>query len=86
MIIGDDKKKIATIISSRKTARGESLGSAPMQPEIVKTEDGEIDGRHVAAQDIMSALHEKSPEKLMRALGNFHDLHGNYKAPDSKEE
>lgn len=75
MILPEDKKRIATIISSRKTAQGESLGSAPMKPEIVKDEQGEVDGRHIAAQDMMAAMHEKSPEKLMRAMANFHDLH-----------
>lgn len=75
MIMNDDKKRIATIMASRKTAQGENLGSASMKPEIVKTEDGEIDGRHVASQDMIAALHEKSPEKLMRALVNFHDIH-----------
>ncbi len=75
MIIPDDKRKIATIISSKRSAKGEKLGSAPMLAEVVKDDKGEIDGRHVAAQDIMMAMHEKSPEKLMNALANFHDLH-----------
>lgn len=77
MIIPEDKRRISTIMSSRKSAKGEDLGAAPMKPEIVKTEDNEIDGRHVAAQDMMAAMHEKSPEKLMRAMANFHDLHSN---------
>lgn len=63
-----------TIMAKRKPD-GEKLSESPMKPEVVKDEDGQVDGRHVAAQDIMSAIHEKSPEKLMNALANFHDLH-----------
>lgn len=82
--MSDDKKTVATIMKMRKSAKGESLGSAPMKSEVVKDEAGEIDGRHVAAQDMMMALHEKSPEKLMKAMANFHDLHVN-KGPATEE-
>lgn len=75
MIIGDEKKTIATIIASRRSAKGEKLGRSEQKAEIVKTEDGELDGRHVAAQDILHALSAKSPEQLMQALSNFQDLH-----------
>ncbi len=86
MIMSDDKKRIATIMSSRKSAKGENLGMAPMKAEVVKDEDGEIDGKHVAAKDIISALHEKSPDKLMRALVNFCDMYMAMKEDLSNEE
>lgn len=86
MIIPDDKKRIATMISSRRSAEGKDLGAAPMKTEVVKDEDGEIDGRHVAAGDMIAALNEKSPELLMRALINFHDLHMNMPKEESEEE
>lgn len=86
MIIPDDKRKISTLISSRKSAKGEDLGSAPMKPEIVKSEGGEIDGRHVAMQDFLAGVHEKSPEKMMRAMGNFHDLHASMPMDESQDE
>jgi hypothetical protein len=38
-------------------------------------ENGEIDGCHVAANDVMKAIEEKSPQKLMQALSNFLDMH-----------
>jgi len=85
MILPDDKKRVATIISRRKGAKGENLGAAPMVPEVVKHEDGSIDGRHVAAQDMIAAFHEKSPEKLMRAMANFHDLHMAMPKEEEKE-
>lgn len=86
MIMPDDKKRIATIISSRKSAQGENLGSAPMKPEIVKHEDGSMDGRHIAMQDFLAGVSEKSPEKMMRAMGNFHDLHASMKEMEPSEE
>ncbi len=85
MIMPDDKKRIATIISSRKSAKGEDLGAAPMKSEVVKNEAGEIDGRHLAAQEMMSALHEKSPEALMRSMMNFIDLHSNMPKVEDKD-
>ncbi len=71
MILPDDKKRIATIISSRK-----GKGAAPMKTEMVREEAGGApDGRFVAAQELIMAIHEKSAEKLMQALSNFQDLH-----------
>ena len=63
-----------TIMSKRHPKDGETM-SSPMKSEIHKDEDGEIDGRHAAAQDAIMAMHEKSPEKLMEALANFMDMH-----------
>jgi hypothetical protein len=65
------------MISSRRRAPGEgkSIDHVPMQNEVVKTEDGMVDGRHVAAQEIMGAIHSKSPEDLMEALGHFITIH-----------
>lgn len=85
MIIPDDKRKIASIIVSKRSSKGEPLSKAPMKREIVKDEDGEMDGRHEAAADIIAAHHEKSPEKLMHALANFIDMHHS-KASEQKEE
>jgi hypothetical protein len=70
----DDPKKAAMTIMARRKADG-SRTAAPMKPEEVKTEDGEIDGRHVAAQEIISAHHEGSAQKLMEAMGHFIDMH-----------
>ena len=82
MIIGDHKKAITTIMARRHPKDGTVIAS-PMKEEIVKSEDGEVDGRHTAAQDAIMAMHEKSPEKLMEALANFMDMH---MAKGSKEE
>lgn len=76
MFFGDDKKKIATMIVGKKDAKGiRTAEPTPMKPEEVKTEAGEVDPRHLAAQDVMAAHHEQSPHRLMEALGNFIDLH-----------
>jgi len=47
---------------------------------VVKHEDGEIDGRHLAAQEALGAIHSKSPEGFMNALMNFIDLHDHHKS------
>lgn len=86
MIMSDDKKRMATIMASRKSASGEKLGAAQMKPEIVKHEDGTIDGRHVAMQDFLAGLSEKSPEKMMNAMANFNDLHSAPKSSGPSEE
>lgn len=81
MIIPEDKRRVATIMARRKSSKGENLGAAPLKPEIVKTEDGELDGRHLAAQEAMMAIHEKSPEKFMKSMANFMDLHSSKPTP-----
>ena len=82
----DDKKKLAhTLVAKRKATGERTSGPAPMVPEEHHTEEGELEPRHLAAQDIMAAHHEKSPAKLMEALGNFIDLHHGHEVT-SKEE
>lgn len=71
----DQKKAITTMMARRKSNGDRSMGPAPMKPEIMKDADGEMDGRHAAAQDMMGAMHEKSPAKLMEAMANFIDIH-----------
>ncbi len=74
MIIPDQKKAVMTIMAKRSPKDG-ATSSAPMKSEVVKEEDGAMDGRHAAAQDVMMAMHEKSAHKLMEALANFMDMH-----------
>jgi hypothetical protein len=72
----DDAKKIATVMRGKRSAKGErELDPSPMKPEVVKNDDGEVDGRHVAMQDFMSAHSEGSPAKMAMALANFIDMH-----------
>lgn len=81
-----DPKKAYQTVMAKRNPKGEALsGPAPMNAEVSKDEDGEMDPRHAAAQDVMSAMHEKSPEKLMQAMANFHDLHSMHKEKDSEE-
>ncbi len=85
MLIHDRKNAIQTIMSRRGPKGGEvTAGPAPMQSEASMTEPGEVDGRHAAAQDVIAAMHEKSPEKLMQAMANFHDLHAMMKEKESE--
>lgn len=85
MIIPDVKKSV-TILMSRRSPKGENLsGPAPMKSEKVMNEDREEDGRHVASSDVLAAIHEKSPQRLMEALANFVDLHGTQTQVPEKE-
>lgn len=71
MMMLDPHKAVMAIMKRRKA------GSAtPMKSELPsKDSDGELDPRHMAAEEVISAMHSKSPHHLMEALGNFHDLH-----------
>ena len=77
MFFGDDVKKTATNIASRRLPLGgpKLMNNTPMKPERVMSEGGVVDGRHLAAQEMLGAMHEKSPMKLMDALSNFIDIH-----------
>jgi hypothetical protein len=76
VFIHDQKRAITTMMAKRGPKGGEMLsGPAPMKAEEVMDEDRMPDGRHAAAQDMIAAFHEKSPEKLMQAMMNFHDIH-----------
>lgn len=79
----DEKKNITTIMSKRKPD-GEKISAAPMKVEVVKDEDGKVDGRHEAAQDILAAIHEKSADKLNQALQNHYDLHASLKSDEQE--
>lgn len=75
-MVWDAKKMMSTLMQKRKSGGGPiEMGPTKMNPEEHMSEGGEIDGRHVAAQDVMMAMDSKSPEKLMKALANYIDLH-----------
>ena len=84
-MIHDHKKAIATMMAKRNPQDG-TTSMAPMKPEISKEEDGSMDGRHAAAEDVLMAIHEKSAHKLKEALGNFHALHMAQMAKENTSE
>jgi len=76
MAMWDKKKMMQTIMKRRRDGKGEVIAEmAPIKPEVMKDEGGMIDKCHVAAQDMLAAIHEKSPEALMRAMVNFMDIY-----------
>ena len=76
MFFDDPKKMITTIMSKRGPKGGEhTMEPTPMKAEVMKDEEGEMDGKHLAAQDIIAAHHSKSPSQLKEAMENFIDLH-----------
>lgn len=73
MIMVDNKKAITTIMARRRDKKG-STSETLMHPSQMKTEEGETDPRHTAAEDILSALNEKHAGKLTEAMSAFHDF------------
>ncbi len=47
----------------------------PLKSTKTVDTDGELDPRHMAAEDVMNAFHSKDVGHLKEALSNFHDLH-----------
>jgi hypothetical protein len=71
----DDTRKMATVILSKRKPNGVDRDMTPMVPEQSKNEDGTIDGRHLAAQDMIAAIHSKSAQQLSEAVENWMSIH-----------
>lgn len=84
MFFDDPRKAAQTLLSKRDGHGKKTHESTPMKSEVVKHEDGEIDGRHTAMQDFMAAHKEGSPMKMAEAMINFIDIHN--ASPDSTED
>lgn len=78
----DPKKAMQTIIARRRGGEDMPTSHVAMKNEISKHESGEMDGRHMAAQEMIHAFEMKSPEKMKEAMGNFMDLHMNMSDED----
>lgn len=86
MMMFDRKKALTTLLQKRNAGSGDmTAGPTPMLEENVRTEDGEPDMHHMAAQDVMDAFHSKSADKLKSSLKNFIDLHMGAKDNDEPE-
>lgn len=81
----DHKKAIATMIAKRDPKDG-TMSTAPMKAEITKDDDGALDGRHSAAEDMIMAIKEGSAQKLMEAMVNFHAIHESMEDEPEVEE
>jgi effector-binding domain-containing protein len=77
MFLDDIKKNAMTIIGRRKPSGERTMAPTPMKAEEVKDKDGNPDARHIAAQELLAAHHEGSPEKMSQALASFIDIHMN---------
>lgn len=80
---GDTQRIAQMLLAQRKTGKprdkiSEYEPEVPAQPE---REDMAVDGRHLAAGEMISAFHEKNPEKLSSAMEAWMDIH-NSKAED----
>lgn len=71
-----DVSKLAEKVIAKRTPKGETLsGPVAMKNESSRLENGEVDGQHVASEDLVAAINEKSPQRVREALKNFMDLH-----------
>lgn len=61
--------RMKQILAMRKTK-----GVSPAPDSLVSPEKPS-DGRRVAAEELISAFHDKNSNKAMEALSNFMDLH-----------
>jgi len=84
MFFDEHKKALTTMIGKRNSKGEKTQDPIAMKPEATKNEDGSMDGRHVASEDMIAAMHERSPHKLMDAMKNFIDIH--MSKSDSTEE
>ncbi len=81
----DDHKKAMTIIRGKRDAKGNRTAEpTAMLPEVVKTEEGEVDGRHTAMQDFLAAHQEGSAQRMSEAMSNFMAIHSS-KPPGPSE-
>lgn len=72
-----DKKKAASIILSKHGK------DAEVKPEAAV--DHAFDGLHAAAEDIISAIQNKSPQDMHKALRSFIELHGQEEPSDKPD-
>lgn len=63
----------AVIAIMKKRKAGMEAPSA--EGKLLHDTDGELDPRHMAAEDVMDAFHRKDIHHLKEALSNFHDAH-----------
>lgn len=73
MMMLDEKRAVGAIMKRRKQAGAGQ--EADKNITLTKPTDGELDPRHMAAEDVMNAFHSRNVHHLKEALGNFHDLH-----------
>lgn len=86
MFFDDHKKAITTMMGKRDSKGERTMSPTPMKAEIVKTEEGEPDGKHAAMQEFMAAHSEGSPHKMAQALSNFMDIHNSMPADEPEHE
>jgi len=77
----DRRRALNTIVARRDPKSGDrTVSPTPMKNEVVKKEDGELDGQHLAAQGMIAALKEGSAQKLNEAMNDHYALRGAKKA------
>lgn len=84
MIIPDRKKAIGVILSKMKPDGSQVEGGEMKNEEHIDEHEQAL---HSHAEDILSALHNKSAADLAKALNNFleeHDMHEQEESPEEE--
>jgi len=82
-----DKKKAAGIILSKMHPDGHSEDKQHFaQGGAVENVDHDFEGLHAAAQEMMDAIHNKSPMDVHKALSSYLELHKQLQPGEKAED
>lgn len=86
MILPSPKKMASMIVMKKYPPKGgASEFEISMKPEIVKDEDEMSEGKHTSAEDLIAAMHERSPMKVAKALENFMHIYNGLVSDESTD-
>lgn len=82
MALWDKQKQMGMIMQRRQTSQGPEMAS--MKNQVEKTEDGELDGKHMAAEEMISHMKNGNAMDFKKSLENFMDMHLNGRDEESE--
>lgn len=80
----DHQKAMMDIMARRKAPTRHATGTVNELP--AKDTEGELDPKHMIAEEIMHAIHSKSVGSLAQALAAFHEIHKHESMTDEDSE
>lgn len=81
-----DMKDVAAGILSKRKVGGADSSYRPDVPAQPKDEDEMIDGRHLAAQNMLSAIESKSARQMSEAMSDWMSIHNSKTDDESAEQ